>query len=77
MIPKDEDAKQFAILACKPFKHFPKDGSQFPYVGDLAEGDTVNDILWKFYSYAEQNGIETGKRKKETEIIRVLGLNKD
>ncbi len=74
MIPKDEKAKQFAIMACAPFKHFPTNGSQFPYLGYLSEDDTVESILRKFHDTVSATGEKHGKYQKEQEIKKVLGI---
>ena len=77
MIPKDEDAKQFAIMACKPFCHFPKDGSQVPFLGTLKEDDTVESILRRLYDVCLQDGINLGKTQKQEEIKKALGIEID
>jgi hypothetical protein len=74
MIPKDEKAKQFAIMACTPFRPFPTDGSHFPYVGKLNEDDTVESIIRKFHAIVSATGEKHGKYQKEQEIKKVLGI---
>ncbi len=77
MIPKDENAKQFAIMAYSPFSHFAKDGSQFPYLGALNENDTIESIMKRFYESAFAQGVRSGKRQKELEIQKVLGITEN
>ena len=77
MIPKNEDAKQFAIMACKPFIYFPQDGSQFPYLGELKEDDTVESILKRLNESIFNNGKLLGIDEKEREIKRVLGIKEN
>ncbi len=78
MIPKDENAKQFAIMACEPYSHFDaKDGSAFPYLGPLKEDDTIKSILHGIYEYGHRQGILEGKRQKELEIQKVLGIKEN
>ena len=77
MTPQDETAKQFAIIACSPFSPFPKDGSQFPFVGKLYEDDTVESIIRRFHAISFAEGVYSGKRDKEDEIKKVLGITEN
>lgn len=69
--------KEFAKLVCKEgnFKHFPDDGSQFPYVGKIEEEDTISDILKKIYDRGIEYGIRYGKIQKVNEIKKVLNIS--
>jgi hypothetical protein len=77
MTPQDKDAKQFAIMACTPFKHFPTDGSQFPYLGELKEDDTVESIIRRLYETAFNSGKSSGEYEKQQEIKKVLGIKEN
>jgi hypothetical protein len=77
MIPRDNDAKQFAIMGCKTFEHWPIDGSQFPYLGSLKEDDTIESIIRRLHKNAFDLGIDLGREQKENEIQRVLGIIKE
>ena len=77
MIPKNEDAKQFAIMACKPFIHFRHDGSEFPYLGELKEDDTVESILRRLHESIFNYGKLSGIDEKEREIKKVLGIKEN
>ncbi len=75
MIPIDEKAKEFAIMACSAFSNFPRDGSQFPYIGFLKEADTVESILRRFAGNTQRIGEEIGREEKATEIRKALNIN--
>jgi hypothetical protein len=77
MIPKDKKAQQFAILACEPFTYIPNNGSQFPYLGELHENDTIEDILKRLCNTKFNDGFQQGLIQKQEEIKRVLGINEE
>lgn len=77
MIPKNKDAKQFAIIACKAFSTIKTDGSFFPWIGDLQESDAIESILYKIYDKGISEGIKRGKEEFQTELKTFLGIEEN
>jgi hypothetical protein len=77
MIPKNENLKNFAILACKEFKHIPTDGSAFPYIGSLLEDDTIETVLRRVVENSRLQGVQHGKLLKIREIKNALNIDID
>lgn len=77
MIPKNKDAKKFAIMACEACHLYKIDGSFFPYIGELNKHDTIESILRQVFDEGISEGIKRGKEELQIELKTLLGIEEN